>query len=152
MVVKAKRGFRAYTQTHTFTLRGCERVYELLSSRGEEEINKAFGNMLVKAGIKVRKNPKNKKRRVMSDMFGGKGGYTGAAILGSSAADIHTYPEEMYGKTVEVEVNVCSLNGDAMELHIRTMMELMFRLVTTFRPKETIYRVSDKRYLEPLEY
>jgi len=79
--------------------------------------------------------------------FGTGFGYTFVAILSESHCAIHTYPEEQYGVTVEVEFNLCYLNCD----HSEKIEEARLRLIDLFRPRcvEEVEH-SRKRYFTPI--
>ena len=101
--------YRPHTRTHTMVFRGCRNTAALLSSLGEEKINEMFHTALTKSGFQVVRNPRTGEPRVMCHPFDPEEGYTAVAILASSDATLHAYPEDEFGVTIEAEFNLCYL-------------------------------------------
>lgn len=100
--------FRPYTQTHTLVFKKCRKLRMLLSQLGEAEIKKMFIEALEKSGFEIPKDEAGE-LRVQCHPFGKNFGYTATAILTSSDAAIHTYPEREFDRTMQVKFNLCYL-------------------------------------------
>ncbi|MDP3645550.1 MAG: hypothetical protein Q8R25_00475 [bacterium] len=126
---------------------------------GEEEVDKWFGKLLLDAGWEVRRNPRTNELRVMSDMFGGEGGYTASAILGASSAlvrtclnpknvvNLHSYPEKKFGIIAEVEFNLCYFEPEVVRNHASALEKSEISFFEAFESTGSLRSDSDKRYL-----
>ena len=108
--------FVPYTQTHTLVFKRCRKLDKLLSQLGEEAIKIMWVSALQKSGFEIPRDAKGD-LRVQCHPFGDNFGYTATAILTSSDAAMHTYPEKEYHRTVQVKLNLCYLWPAAEESH-----------------------------------
>ena len=109
--------FVPYTQTHTLVFRYCRNVELLRSALGKKEIRKMIIVALRKAGFVITKEDSGA-LDVQCRPFGRRYyGYTATAILTSSDAAVHTYPERKYHRTMQLKLNLCYLKPEAERSH-----------------------------------
>ena len=108
--------FRPYTQTHTLTFKRCRKLDKLLSQLGEQAIQDMWIKALQLSGFEIPRDDKGN-LRVQCHPFGENFGYTATAILTSSDATMHTYPEREYNRTAQVKFNLCYLKPEVEGTH-----------------------------------
>jgi S-adenosylmethionine/arginine decarboxylase-like enzyme len=106
---------------------------------------RSFVKSLESAGFTVTRDQKSGRPDVAGRPFGDQYGFTMTAILSESHAAIHTYPEEMFGVTAEIEFNLCYLNKNHMP-HLKRAKQI-------FKDKFGAHTVRTyhgrRRYLAP---
>jgi len=142
----------AFTQSHTFMFRGCRNMQALLTPTTPEstvELVNHFIGKLVESGLTVTFDPKTGQHDVTCRPFGSGFGITIAAILSGSDASYHTYTEYKFGRTAEVELNLCYLPGFADHKPAVRAVEKVF--AEWLRPSAPVdvYN-SRRRYLYPV--
>ena len=146
-----RRNHGAYTQTHTFMFRGCRNTDALLSPqtvKATEHLVNTFTSKLVEAGFTVTYENKTGKHDVMCRPFGKKFGITMGAILSGSDASCHTYPEWKFGRTFELELNLCYLPARADHAPAVKATKQAFK--AWLQPKRISVFHSQKRRLYPV--
>jgi len=138
---------RPYRRTHTLSFYGCE-CKHIFSPSVDGELAKLvvlFEQSLINAGFTITTDISGK-HDIVARPFGDGYGYTVMAVLSESSCVVHTYPEDRFGRTVEVELNLCYLSVD----HGENIRSLVRALEALFKPTSFERCDSPKRYLDPV--
>ena len=107
-----RRVVAGYTRNHAYMFRGCENVQALYSpenSAGTEVLMHMFVGKLVESGFTVTCDNATGRYDCICRPFGSGFGVTILGILSGSGASWHGYPEASFGRTVEIDFNLCYL-------------------------------------------
>lgn len=136
-----------FTQTHTLVLRGCDRE-TLLSPRTPQavlQLRRAFAKIVEReSGFNIRRYPDGR-LKLEVDPFGERYGFTATIILAESHIAVHTYPEEEYGRQVEILFNLCYLSVD----HVESLEKASHYFRLHFRAPWGRFFSSPRNYLTP---
>ncbi len=113
--------FQPYTRSTVLRFYGCGNMKALLSPASEFAMSSLVGTFvyqLITSGFEVTRT--GERYDTMHRRFYEPGkpyGYTMGAILTSSDASVHTYPEDRFGQTYELDLNLCYLEAHCIERH-----------------------------------
>jgi hypothetical protein len=153
------QALRPYTQTHTFVFRGCSNAEAIYSPTSGEKavrhLEQMFVGKLIEAGFRVTGESVSQanggvkfKYDVLCRPFGIGHGVTMTAILSASDASYHTYVESRYGRSAELELNLCYLDGRSD--HSVSVHEIPKVFGEWLMPEKVEILHSRKRFLRPM--
>jgi len=128
--------------------RGCsnsEALYSPEDTEGVEKLMHMFVGKLVEAGFAVTLDNKTGKHDCMCRPFGTGFGVTMVGILTGSGASWHGYPEHRYGRTIEIDFNLCYLPGRSDHMEALRGVRTVFK--DWLKPKKIHVYQSERRYL-----
>lgn len=139
-----RRRLKPHRRTHTMSFYRCAPGLLLSPNKpyGIRVLKGAIRDILLEAGFNITKDPTTGRYDIHARPFGEGYGYTIMVILSESGVQVHTYPENKYGRLLEVEFNLCYLTVD----HARCLRRAQELFREKFHAKQVSRYNSRRRY------